>query len=384
MSPRIRVAVVIPCYNDGATLPETVRSVLAQEPTELVVVDDGSGDPGTMAVIQQLEEEGVLVVRQENSGPAGARMAGVRVTSAPFVFPLDADDVLLPGALTALVEALDSHPDAVAAWGDTRFFGDVDRRVASAHRIDPWRMTFVNELPAAALFRRQPLVDAGGWAIKRGYEDWGLWMALPSAAATASYIGREVTRYRVHGRRMWRDSAARHDEIVAELRRHHPNLFSQRPVNKRRSSSSALIKLGLPVIEQLPLPARGRIVLANVFTRPGAVAPLAIGLRVTRARRRLAPTRPTISPAPAPLSEHNSNGAATRRDRQSRQISCGRARDRRSRTVRPVGRCSPPRRRRARQGLRGADGKLGAPHARGDAAALALGRVADRRSTRRA
>src|ERR1700693_221016 len=105
MSPRIRVAVVVPCHNDGETLPETVRSVLAQEPTELVGVDDGSGDPGTTAVMQQLEEEGVRVVRQENRGPAEARMAGVRVTSAPYVFPLDADDVLLPGALTALVRA---------------------------------------------------------------------------------------------------------------------------------------------------------------------------------------------------------------------------------------------------------------------------------------
>ena len=44
----IRVAVVVPCFNDGATLPETIRSVQAQEPAELVVVDDGSNDPATL------------------------------------------------------------------------------------------------------------------------------------------------------------------------------------------------------------------------------------------------------------------------------------------------------------------------------------------------
>jgi glycosyltransferase involved in cell wall biosynthesis len=37
-----RVAVVVPCFNDGATLPETLESLAGEEPHELVVVDDGS------------------------------------------------------------------------------------------------------------------------------------------------------------------------------------------------------------------------------------------------------------------------------------------------------------------------------------------------------
>lgn len=296
---RLPVAVVVPCYNDGATLPETVRSVLAQEPVELVVVDDGSDDPRTTATLEQLAAEGVRVLRQENGGVAAARMAGARATTAPYVFALDADDVLLPGALRDLADALDTHPEAVAAWGDTRFFGDVDLRVRTAPRIDPWRLTFANELPAAALFRRDALVETGGWSLKDGYEDWSLWMALAERGWEGVHIGREVNGYRVHGRRAWRDAAARHDEIVAELRRRHAGLFERRALNRRCSSSSRLVQLTLPVVERLPLSARVRLLVANLVTRPGSAVGLAVGLRMTRARRRLAETEPAVS-APGP------------------------------------------------------------------------------------
>ena len=46
-----RVAVVIPCYNDGRFLRETLESVREQEQCEIVVVDDGSTDAPTLAVL---------------------------------------------------------------------------------------------------------------------------------------------------------------------------------------------------------------------------------------------------------------------------------------------------------------------------------------------
>jgi len=67
MSPQRRVAVVIPCWNDGRFVAEAVASVQAQrEPCELVVVDDGSTDTQTAAELRWLEQSGVVVVRQPN------------------------------------------------------------------------------------------------------------------------------------------------------------------------------------------------------------------------------------------------------------------------------------------------------------------------------
>src|SRR5918999_3665036 len=97
-SPSPRVAVMIPCFNDGRYVAEAVASVRLQEPTELIVVDDGSTDSATLDVLKGLRGNGVSIVRQPNSGPGPARTHGMQLTTAPYVFPLDADDYLAPGS----------------------------------------------------------------------------------------------------------------------------------------------------------------------------------------------------------------------------------------------------------------------------------------------
>ncbi len=157
------VAVVIACFNDGATIGEAVASAVAERPAEVVVVDDGSDDPKTLVALEGLPE-GVRLVRQRNAGPAAARSAGVAASSAPFVLALDADDTLCPGALDALAGALARDPDAALAWGDAWLVGTVSGRQPTPGALDPWRITFRNEIHAAALVRRSPSSGWGGGA----------------------------------------------------------------------------------------------------------------------------------------------------------------------------------------------------------------------------
>ena len=166
-----RVAVVIPCYNDGATLPDALTSLAAQEPCELVVVDDGSDDPTTLRLFTELEAHGTRIVHEENRGVAAARMTGVAATNAPYVFPLDADDAIVPDVLTSLADLLDANAQAAAAWGDVQTFGDRSVYWARSPNLDPWEVSYVNDLPVAALFRRDALLATGGWQLRGGYED---------------------------------------------------------------------------------------------------------------------------------------------------------------------------------------------------------------------
>jgi len=247
--------VVIPCFNDGATLGDTVESVLQQESCELVVVDDGSTDPETLRVCDELRARGITVLRQENKGLSAARMKGVAATSASYVYPIDSDDMLVPGALTELADALDREPDNVAAaWGRTVTFGDMDmlyRRAITT--IDAWRVTHSAGLPYAALFRRDALLAVGGWSLRGGYEDWDLWMALAEHGYDGCHVPAYVLRYRVHGQRMWADAMARHELIYAELRRRHPALFADRWQAWRRSREPWRVRLLFPLIGALPL-----------------------------------------------------------------------------------------------------------------------------------
>ena len=266
-----RIAVVIPCFNDGATVGETIASIKESEPLELVVVNDGSDDPATLEVLAKLEADGVRVVHQQNAGLSAARMAGVHATSAPYVTALDADDLEAPGALAALADALDADPDAAVVWGDVQNFGD-DRTLRKLGRsLDPWLITFVNELPADAMMRREALLDAGGWQLDGGYEDWDLWLALAERGRRGVHVPVLTGYYRVRSTRMLAATTSRHGERLALLRERHPSLFAERSKNRGRSQAPLRCKLLFPLVDALPLDEYTKLRVYRVVNRPEAL-----------------------------------------------------------------------------------------------------------------
>jgi glycosyltransferase involved in cell wall biosynthesis len=246
-----RIAVVIPCYNDGILLPEAVSSAAGAGGVELVVVDDGSTDPGTRRVLADLAAQGVSVLRQDNAGLSAARMAGVGATSAPYVYNLDADDLAAAEALGEMADRLDADPEAAVCYGDYREFGDSELTRLVPHTIDPFRVAYTNEYPVTALFRRSALEAAGGWRhLGAGYEDWGLWMTLAEGGCRGVHAGAGVLTFhkRLHGQRMLGTAKADHRELYRALRREHPRLFADLAAHRRRSSLSPSRKLLYPVI----------------------------------------------------------------------------------------------------------------------------------------
>lgn len=104
-------SVIIPAYNAAAYVAETIDSVLAQDypHVEIVVVNDGSKD-NTMDVLHAYGDR-IRIVDQANAGPPKARNAGLQAVRGEFVAFLDADDIWLPGKLSAQIAHLRAHPD---------------------------------------------------------------------------------------------------------------------------------------------------------------------------------------------------------------------------------------------------------------------------------
>jgi glycosyltransferase involved in cell wall biosynthesis len=127
------VSVVVPCFNQAHFLPDAIESVLAQTypNVEIVVVDDGSTD-NTSAVVERYP--GVRAVRQRNQGLAAARNAGLKQATGAYVVFLDADDLLLPDALTVGERALEERPDVVFVFGCTMFAMDDGSQAPPPHR----------------------------------------------------------------------------------------------------------------------------------------------------------------------------------------------------------------------------------------------------------
>lgn len=248
-----RVAVIVPCFNDGETLHATLDSLRGEEPHELVVVDDGSYEPATLTILARMAENGVNVVRRENGGLSRARMTGVRATAAPYVFPLDADDAIVPGALGVLADALDAVPGAALAWGDIQIWGDVEAELTTARSLDPWLLTYLNDVPVASLIRRTTLEAVGGWNMGSGYEDWDLWLALAERGYSGIHVGRSTLRYRRRSGRMLGDCTSQHAELYAKLRGRHAALFAVRGSNRRRSVAPLRARLAFPLLDALPI-----------------------------------------------------------------------------------------------------------------------------------
>jgi glycosyltransferase involved in cell wall biosynthesis len=107
------VSVVVPAFNAGSWIAETLTSVRAQtySQIETIVVDDGSSD----TTVDIATASGAQVVRTSGAGPGGARNAGLAKARGEFIQFLDADDLLATGKIARQVAVLrDSGADV--AW----------------------------------------------------------------------------------------------------------------------------------------------------------------------------------------------------------------------------------------------------------------------------
>lgn len=112
MSTQPRYSIVIPTYNRASSVENTLAGCFAQsfENFEIVVVDDGSSDD-TLAVLEKIADPRLVIVAQENAGPAAARNHGMRKASGEYIAFLDSDDVWYPNFLQQAEDAYSSEPN---------------------------------------------------------------------------------------------------------------------------------------------------------------------------------------------------------------------------------------------------------------------------------
>lgn len=133
------VSVIIPLYNKAKYIGRTMASILGQtwQDFEVIVIDDGSTDDGG-AVVQACGDPRVRLIRQTNRGPGAARNHGIRLSTAPYLTFLDADDEWRPGFLERAVGAL-SEPDRCPVFVTNYFLGEGTETYLEHHRNLPLR-----------------------------------------------------------------------------------------------------------------------------------------------------------------------------------------------------------------------------------------------------
>jgi len=160
------VSIVTPSYNQAAFLEETMLSVLEQDypRIEYVVVDDGSTD-GSVDVIGRYADRLAWWTQQENAGQPAALNRGFAHTTGELLGFVNSDDTLLPGAVSAFVEAFGDDRDLLLVYGDALTRQD-GREIGTllARDWDPHELvrTGANPVPQqASMWRREAWELAG-------------------------------------------------------------------------------------------------------------------------------------------------------------------------------------------------------------------------------
>lgn len=235
MSPA--VSIVVPCYNGGRFLGRLLKSLESQtfRDFETIVVDDGSSDAETLAVLASLPPS-IKLVRQQNAGLSAARNAGFHAAAADIVLPLDCDDLIVPTFLDETLGVLrGAPPDVGFVFCDMKAAGALGGVLPRyLRRFD---QLFLNRLPYCLLLRKAAWQAVGGYdaEMRDGYEDWEFSIRLVLAGWRGVRIPRPLFVYyvspdgmlmsrsaRQHGR-LWRHIIARHHDVyaLAALRKLH-------------------------------------------------------------------------------------------------------------------------------------------------------------------
>ena len=239
MSAPPRVSVILPAYDVAPFVGRTVASLAAQDwpGIEIVAVDDGSADDTAAALERALEdfhrsgpERSATLMRQENAGLGAARNAAVARATGELVLFADGDDLLDPGALSALVAALLSPPEPCLVFPRCRYIDEdgAPLGLQSGHRrrrLTAVDLLFENPIhtDTGVLLRRQALQRAGpfdpGLPSAIGLDAW-LRVAAGRGACIAQ-VPRILVSYRRHGRQItadWRRQRAGWEAVGARAR----------------------------------------------------------------------------------------------------------------------------------------------------------------------
>ncbi|HEX6085684.1 MAG TPA: glycosyltransferase family 2 protein [Thermoanaerobaculia bacterium] len=185
------VSIIVPSFNQGRYIRETLDSILSQDhrPLEVLVLDGGSKDEtvdvlrsyGDLPELQWWSEKDRGVIDAINKGCARARGEIVAVQSS--------DDLYTPGAVTAVVDAFRSDPALGLVFGDVEYIDAASRVVGRTH-LPPFdvyeyvgKMTYIPQ--PSAFFRAEAMQAVGPWREDISY------------AADAEFYLRVALRYRV-------------------------------------------------------------------------------------------------------------------------------------------------------------------------------------------
>jgi glycosyltransferase involved in cell wall biosynthesis len=199
-----KFSVVVPSFNQGKYIEETIRSVLDQDypEKELIVIDGGSTD-NTLDVIRKYEGRIACWVSEKDRGQAHAVNKGFAAATGDIFGWQNSDDVYLPGAFRRAAEEWSNHPEAEIVYGHLKFLeesgkGIDEMRLVPAH---PFNMKYDGSLikNQSAFWRRGVVERLGGMDETLSFcMDYEFFLRVVCSGARVRLVPRSFGAFRRH------------------------------------------------------------------------------------------------------------------------------------------------------------------------------------------
>lgn len=216
-----KLSVIIPAFNVEKYLQEAVMSVKQQKwpgEMEIILIDDGSADD-TLAIAQK---SGDIVFTKKRGGAASARNAGIKAASGELILLLDADDLLVEGALERLYEPflLYKEKGIMAVFGKARDFVSPELAYEEKSRLRVRKDSYGGVLPGCSLIRREVFYKIGLFDENLRTGETVAWqMQLRDAKISVKNIDFVTVKRRLHMNNTGRVSAQQEMEDYAAILR---------------------------------------------------------------------------------------------------------------------------------------------------------------------
>ena len=213
-APAPQISVVITLYNYASFIEGCIEAVdrsadLLNAPIEIVIIDDASTDESLARARRaqnRLTRAVRLVQKRFNTGLADARNVGTRLARAPYVFMMDADNLVTPPALSFLFNTMERYQCAAAYSILCRFRKSPEHPVGllSHYDWDPEILVQGPYVDAMAMFRRDTLLEIGGYDHTLseigwfGWEDYDMWLRFAQKDLPVGFVPNILCLYRHH------------------------------------------------------------------------------------------------------------------------------------------------------------------------------------------
>lgn len=178
----ILISIIIPCYNSGRYLAETLESVWQQshQNFEIIAIDDGSQDD-TLAILHKFAEQDsrIHVLSQSNAGVSAARNKAAAHAKGEYIVCLDSDDKISANFLEKTLEIAERNPKIAFVYGRLETF-ERERK-----KIEQKQWSIYDILghkvftPVTSLIRRPVFEQIGGFDERMSHcEDKDLYMTI--------------------------------------------------------------------------------------------------------------------------------------------------------------------------------------------------------------